>query len=323
MSVAVCKTFSAAASVAPIKMWSGGHQGSVYLCVKNSFLDFYTDETKEIKRNACNRSCSADSAISKGTRGRNNEVATSASTRSPSPSTPPSTCTDTDFADSPIQRQVWPQKATVPSIEVPMPALHYSEVPFAGYSPSYNVEDMPSPGYPNSFISLAAVLPAGSQTQSQPHHARDTCQKSGRTRDDKRKWNLSKFRADIDSDVTTVMIRGLPCSLNKDRLMEIMDQAGLAEKYDFFYLPMAGGPGSANGNLGYAFVNFVDPVYVAVCKAAMDGVALDAARSAKICTISAADVQGLRNLRKHFRRTAVSRSGQGPIFLKAQDHNLL
>jgi hypothetical protein len=114
-------------------------------------------------------------------------------------------------------------------------------------------------------------------------------------------------------EVTTLMIRGIPCSFSQDTLMKIIDNAGLKAKYDFFYLPRAGNNGS---NLGYAFINFVDNKSAEHCTATFNGVPLDPSRSMKICTISPGDIQGLANLRKHFRRTAVSRGSRGPVFLK-------
>lgn len=95
--------------------------------------------------------------------------------------------------------------------------------------------------------------------------------------------------------------------------MKTIDQIGLKGKYNFFYLPRAGNNGS---NLGYAFINFVDEPAAEQCMAAFNGVPLDPTRSTKTCTISQADIQGLANLRKHFRRTAVSRGSRGPVFLK-------
>lgn len=146
------------------------------------------------------------------------------------------------------------------------------------------------------------------------------------------KWDQSKGQSSSesqassgsnDADVTTIMIRGIPCSLTTNCLMEILDRAGLAGVYDFFYLPPSKIPDSNDtskpkGNLGYAFVNFVHPTYVTVCKEGLHGVKLDPVRSNKVCTISAADIQGIRNLRKHFRKTLVSKTGYGPIFLKTQ-----
>jgi len=128
------------------------------------------------------------------------------------------------------------------------------------------------------------------------------------------KKDLSKLGSGSDGvEITTVMVRGIPCSFSQERVIQLMDEAGLAGKFNFFYLPYAG---KSTSNLGYAFVNFVDEEAAQTCAAALDGVPLDPQRSAKFCTITKADIQGLENLTKHFKRTAVSRSTRGPMFLK-------
>ena len=54
-------TMSAAATIAPIVLWSDHCSGNLYLARKNTFLEFYTDENKALKRSAYPRSASADS----------------------------------------------------------------------------------------------------------------------------------------------------------------------------------------------------------------------------------------------------------------------
>jgi hypothetical protein len=127
------------------------------------------------------------------------------------------------------------------------------------------------------------------------------------------KKDLKDLNTEPVTEITTLMFRGIPCSFSQDTLMKTIDQIGLKGKYNFFYLPRAGNNGS---NLGYAFINFVDEPAAEQCMAAFNGVPLDPTRSTKTCTISQADIQGLANLRKHFRRTAVSRGSRGPVFLK-------
>eukprot|EP00746_Dinoflagellata_sp_MGD_P021273 gnl/MRDRNA2_/MRDRNA2_149653_c0_seq1.p1 gnl/MRDRNA2_/MRDRNA2_149653_c0~~gnl/MRDRNA2_/MRDRNA2_149653_c0_seq1.p1 ORF type:complete len:471 (-),score=90.75 gnl/MRDRNA2_/MRDRNA2_149653_c0_seq1:181-1410(-) len=115
-------------------------------------------------------------------------------------------------------------------------------------------------------------------------------------------------------EVTTLMIRGIPCSLSQERLMLFLDQAGLRCKYDFFYMPRAG---RSRSNLGYAFVNFVDSASSALACSCAQGVALDPGRSKKVCTVTPAHIQGLEELKRHFRKTAVSRGTRGPVYLGA------
>jgi hypothetical protein len=112
-------------------------------------------------------------------------------------------------------------------------------------------------------------------------------------------------------EVTTLMVRGIPCSLTQERLMLFLDQAGLHGKYDFFYMPRAG---RSRSNLGYAFVNFVDAASSAIACSMTQGVVLDPGRSKKVCRVSPAHIQGLEELKRHFRRTAVSRGTRGPVY---------
>jgi len=140
------------------------------------------------------------------------------------------------------------------------------------------------------------------QVQSQPKVVRPP-----------KKQDLKELNTEPVEEITTLMIRGIPCSFSQDTLMKLIDNAGLKGKYDFFYLPRAGNNGS---NLGYAFVNFVDNACAEHYMTTFNGVPLDPSRSLKVCTIAPGDIQGLANLRKHFRRTAVSRGSRGPVFLK-------
>eukprot|EP00746_Dinoflagellata_sp_MGD_P147226 gnl/MRDRNA2_/MRDRNA2_79585_c0_seq2.p1 gnl/MRDRNA2_/MRDRNA2_79585_c0~~gnl/MRDRNA2_/MRDRNA2_79585_c0_seq2.p1 ORF type:complete len:404 (-),score=52.99 gnl/MRDRNA2_/MRDRNA2_79585_c0_seq2:201-1313(-) len=117
---------------------------------------------------------------------------------------------------------------------------------------------------------------------------------------------------------TTLMIRGIPCSITQEELMELMDQAGLKGKYDFFYLPTdrTKSTGKKSVNLGYAFVNFTDHQSAEHCTTTFRDVPLAPGRSQKKCAISPADVQGIPSLKDHFKRAAVmSRGAHGPIFL--------
>merc|ERR1719388_342474 len=113
-----------------------------------------------------------------------------------------------------------------------------------------------------------------------------------------KKQDLRELNTEPVEEITTLMIRGIPCSFSQDTLMKLIDNAGLKGKYDFFYLPRAGKNGS---NLGYAFINFTDTPAAEYCMATFNGIPLDPPRSTKVCTIAPADIQGLPNLRKHFR----------------------
>jgi hypothetical protein len=57
-----------------------------------------------------------------------------------------------------------------------------------------------------------------------------------------------------EDEYTTVMIRNVPCKYAQDELMVELGMLDLP--FNFLYLPPSR---HSNGNLGYAFVNFVDP----------------------------------------------------------------
>jgi len=113
--------------------------------------------------------------------------------------------------------------------------------------------------------------------------------------------------------ITTLMMRGIPCSCTQERLLQILDELGFQGQYDFFYLPRK----TQQSNLGYAFVNFLDMEWASLCHLALNGRALDAMRSKKVLSVCPAHIQGLKNLKKHFRNTCVARnSDRGPVFPK-------
>merc|ERR1719161_3268246 len=60
------------------------------------------------------------------------------------------------------------------------------------------------------------------------------------------KQDLKQFNNNTGgvSEITTIMLRGIPCSFSQERLMKILDNAGLKGKYDFFYLPRADSRGN-------------------------------------------------------------------------------
>jgi hypothetical protein len=115
-----------------------------------------------------------------------------------------------------------------------------------------------------------------------------------------------------EPQVTTLMIRHIPCRFTQEEVMRHLDSLGYASKYDFFYLPQ---DIRSRSNLGYAFVNFVDAATAKSCQETISGHAFGGCRSRKVCIVVPAHIQGLDNLLTHFRSTAVMRSGHGPLFL--------
>jgi len=57
---------------------------------------------------------------------------------------------------------------------------------------------------------------------------------------------------------TTVMLRNLPNNIKRDQLLQMLDSAGFAAKYNFVYLPM---DFDKKSSLGYAFLNMNSGVF--------------------------------------------------------------
>jgi hypothetical protein len=117
-----------------------------------------------------------------------------------------------------------------------------------------------------------------------------------------------------EAQVTTLMIRHIPCRFTQEEVMGHLDSLGYAQKYDFFYLPQ---DIRSRSNLGYAFVNFINEATAKSCQDAISGQAFGGCRSRKVCVVVPAHIQGLSSLMCHFRSTAVMRSGHGPVFLNS------
>lgn len=330
---------SAAASIAPIVLWSDRCQGNLYLAGKNTFLEFYTDEHKAIKSKALPRSSSADSHFYRypiSDESENFATPSSLKSRSKSFASMQSTATpDTDRSSSPSNRSFSSDLEATPNAEMqsPMPSPYgnASRFPLSLMatisSPSTNWDDITN--YEAEFdvpVSEGYAMPMMPPMTSINESERDIQPKVVKPRNKKGETagqvkpakkhdlkKLSKFAAGATDEITTLMIRGIPCSFSQEALTSLIDEAGLKGKYNFFYLPR---DGNRSSNLGYAFINFVDQQSAEHCKDTFQGVPLAPARSKKTCTVSPGEIQGLPSLWKHFRNTAVSRGSRGPMFLK-------
>jgi hypothetical protein len=156
--------------------------------------------------------------------------------------------------------------------------------------PMQLVEQMPSWGGASPMEARAAMTPCNNYVAPQAPQAPKTPQ------------------------VTTLMVRHIPCRFTQEEVMRHLDSLGYAQKYDFFYLPQ---DIRSRSNLGYAFVNFVDAATAKSCQDAISGHAFGGCRSRKVCVVVPAHIQGLNSLMTHFRSTAVMRSGHGPVFLNS------
>lgn len=312
------QSFSAAAAVAPIVLWSGRTQGNVYVAATKTFLEFYTDEKKAIKRCAAARSASCDSCL------KDIERTSTVAPSSPSPSHRSLASSDGNVTTK-LRSPVPTPRNTTHDINYTNGFFNYYNNDC--YNMSYQCYDDGSyqcydgssqcyqgaptgTGYP---MNQAMMMAPDTMSMSYVQDQQEVLSKLMKSHLPCKKVDLKEASSEPVMEITTLMIRGIPCSFSQDTLMKLIDHAGLKGKYDFFYLPRAGNHGS---NLGYAFVNFTDAFCAEHFAATFNGVPLDPSRSMKVCSVSPGDIQGLSNLRKHFRRTAVSRGSRGPVFLK-------
>merc|ERR1712232_819144 len=94
-------------------------------------------------------------------------------------------------------------------------------------------------------------------------------------------------------------------------VISLIDQNGFADQYDFFYLPR---DVKFRANLGYAFINFLNPESAKRFEAEMNGYRFPSSGSSKACAVVSAHVQGLMNNLSAFKRTEVMRSSRKPYF---------
>lgn len=128
----------------------------------------------------------------------------------------------------------------------------------------------------------------------------------GRGRWKSNSWgpNLAERYGSKDSlPVTTMMIRNIPCRFRQVELMSIIDEMGFEKTYDFFYLPM---DSRKNANLGYAFINFESQEVALACQASLDQYMFKTTNSSKACIVKPADIQGIYNNLKHYRKSILN-----------------
>jgi len=95
---------------------------------------------------------------------------------------------------------------------------------------------------------------------------------------------------------TTLMIRNIP---NKYTISALMDEINscFEGKYDFLYLPL---DYKNNCNLGFAFINFINPLHILMFHDLFCGKKWKKYNSVKKCDLSYAKFQGKKELTTHF-----------------------
>ncbi len=97
---------------------------------------------------------------------------------------------------------------------------------------------------------------------------------------------------------TTIMIRHIPNKYSTDDLLNEIDYV-CKGKYDFFYLPL---DPENNCNLGYSFINFIDPLHIIYFYHSFKSRKWNCYKSHKECDLSFAKFQGKIELTAHLEK---------------------
>ena len=93
---------------------------------------------------------------------------------------------------------------------------------------------------------------------------------------------------------TTVMIRNIPIKYTDEILIEALKEFN--GKYDCLYMPF---DYEKNGNKGYAFINFINPLHILYFYEKFNGKKWIHFESSKICELNCAHFQGINEIQKH------------------------
>ncbi|CAG9334040.1 unnamed protein product [Blepharisma stoltei] len=100
---------------------------------------------------------------------------------------------------------------------------------------------------------------------------------------------------------TTIMIKNIPNKYTQQMLLDSIDKH-FAKTYDFFYLPI---DFKNKCNVGYAFINFLDPYTIIEFYKEYNGKRWERFNSEKICALAYARIQGRQGLIQHFQCSSV------------------
>jgi hypothetical protein len=98
------------------------------------------------------------------------------------------------------------------------------------------------------------------------------------------------------------MIRNIPNKYSYLFILEDFHKMGFTDKFDFIYLPL---DFVNKCNLGYAFINFVDPMHVIPFYMYIHRKKWPRFNSQKICDLNYANIQGKNNLINHFLKSSI------------------
>jgi RNA recognition motif-containing protein len=123
---------------------------------------------------------------------------------------------------------------------------------------------------------------------------------------------MSKYcKNKAEGNRTTIMIRNVPCKLSQEDL--VAEVLSVNSSLNFLYLPSNK---KNNGNLGYAFANFVDNAECVRFLQDFENHVFECApRSQKRALVAYATMQGFKENVRFFKRSRVGKSEHGPYIV--------
>jgi len=165
-----------------------------------------------------------------------------------------------------------------------------------------------SPRQVNSGSNNARVSPRGQVPKlASPPKQHNKNRSRGSFTQGKKEAELSRFEIDLTKVIsgeelrTSLMIKNIPNKYNQEMLLEAVNENHKGT-FDFFYLPI---DFKNKCNVGYAFVNFIDPQSIPTFFDDFNCKKWSKFNSSKVCKITYARIQGKLSFVEHFRNSSL------------------
>lgn len=183
--------------------------------------------------------------------------------------------------------------------------LHFLNVPNSPpSSPILSPHPSPSKNTKHPTASALSSSPPHHHSQYRYRHkAKANRQRySNKKEDDLAKYEIHLEKVLIGDDLrTTLMVKNIPNKYDQEMLLETVNKK-FKGTYDFFYLPI---DFKNKCNVGYAFINFIEPTSVAKFFEDFNQKRWEKFNSEKVCSIAYARIQGKIAFIDHFRNSSL------------------
>lgn len=161
--------------------------------------------------------------------------------------------------------------------------------PISMQTPQAIHEDLAAPQAPSPWMLSTMPMMQSYQSAPSPRKSRQAAEST-----DKDEGDASTECSSGGSTAeppTTMMITNIPCRFGKEAIEQAIASVGFADTYDFIYIPRRKST-PKDGNIGYAFVNFLSSDDAERFATAFEGYQFQGSKSFKRCTVKVAHQQG-------------------------------